>query len=109
MSRCRSAHVVRGHSFAYGAIDLQLAQAIPLPIEPEAPPRALPAGWESARPLDPAGGYLLTAAVRIADGNQVELMNRGFAELARLKERLKGAIELEMGDRGAMDPRVKER
>ena len=63
---------------------------------------------ERQDPLDPSGAYLLTAALCVTDGANVDLMGRGFAELAALKERLKGAVELEMGDRVAMNTRVRE-
>ena len=105
----QSSHVVSGHRLTYANCNLQLTQTLPLP--PSTGPMPLSADrtiQDRARSLDPSGAYLLTAALRVADGANVDLMGRGFGELAALKERLKGAVELEMGDRVAMNTRVRE-
>ena len=57
--------------------------------------------------VDPSGSYLIQASIRVHDGSKVELMNRATAELMNLKELLKGVVDLEMGDRLAMDTRVR--
>ena len=60
-----------------------------------------------ARVLDPSGTYILQAAVRVQDGSKVETMTKGSVELLSLKETLKGVVELDMGDRLALDTRVR--
>ena len=57
--------------------------------------------------LDPSGTYLLQAGVKVQDGSKVEIMNKGMNELLNLKETLKGVVNLDVGDRLAMDTRVK--
>ena len=57
--------------------------------------------------LDPSGAYVLQAAVRIQDGSKVETMTKGTNELLALKEMLKGVVDMEVGDRLALDTRVK--
>ena len=57
--------------------------------------------------LDASGTYVLQASIRVQDGAKVEMMNKGMNELMNLKETLKGAVELDMGDRLAMDTRVR--
>lgn len=59
------------------------------------------------RLLDPSGTYILQAAIRVQDGSKVETMTKGVNELLSLKETLKGCVDLEMGDRLALDTRVR--
>ena len=63
--------------------------------------------FSQARLLDPSGTYILQAAVRVQDGSKVETMTKGSLELLSLKETLKGVVELDMGDRLALDTRVR--
>jgi len=60
-----------------------------------------------SRLLDPSGTYILQAAVRVQDGSKVETMTKGVIELLSLKETLKGVVEMEMGDRLALDTRAR--
>ncbi len=57
--------------------------------------------------LDPSGAYLLQASVRVQDGGKPESMTLAVNELLAIRETLKGLVELEPGDRLAMDTRVK--
>ncbi len=57
--------------------------------------------------LDTSETYILQAAVRVQDGSKVETMTKGVNELLNLKETLKGVVDLEMGDRLALDTRVR--
>lgn len=50
---------------------------------------------------------MLHAYVRVLDGSKPESMSRGAAELATLKELLKGCVDLRPVDRLALDTRVK--
>ena len=68
---------------------------------------SFPNDVEKGRLLDPSGAYVLQVSVRVQDGSKVELVNRGMTELLNLKETLKGIVELEVGDRLAMDTRVR--
>ena len=59
------------------------------------------------RPLDPSGTYILQAAVRVQDGSKMETITKATNELLALKEMLRGCVDLEMGDRLALDTRVR--
>ncbi len=50
---------------------------------------------------------MLQAAVRVQDGSKVETMTKAAGELLGLKETLRGCVEMEMGDRLALDTRVR--
>jgi mediator of RNA polymerase II transcription subunit 18 len=57
--------------------------------------------------LDPSGTYILQAAVRVQDGSKVETMSKGVNELLGLGETLKGVVEMEPGERLALDTRMR--
>ena len=57
--------------------------------------------------LDPSGAYIVQAAMRVQDGSKVETMTKGVNELLSLKEMLNGVVEMVMGDRLALDTRVR--
>ena len=59
------------------------------------------------RLLDPSGSYVIQASIRVQDGSKVEMVNRGMTELLNVKETLKGVVDLDVGDRLAMDTRVR--
>ena len=96
---------MRGHALTHRNVRLELAQTLPLPVA--AGPTRAPEDTERLEPADKSGAYLLTAALRVADGSSVETMGRGFAELSALRDTLKGVVELEIGGRSAMDTRVR--
>ncbi|KAL8786088.1 MAG: hypothetical protein Q9195_008364 [Heterodermia aff. obscurata] len=79
---------LHGHRLTHNAIDIRLYQLV----------EAQTAG------LDP---YVLQTALRVADGQNVGRMQEGVRQLVELKETLKGVVELEMGERLALDTRVR--
>lgn len=70
------------------------------------PRKSLPP-YGSLVPLDPSGGYVLQASARVQDGTKPESINLGINELKAFKDMMKGVVELEIGDRLALDTRVK--
>ncbi|KAI9829269.1 MAG: Mediator of RNA polymerase II transcription subunit 18 [Phylliscum demangeonii] len=58
-------------------------------------------------PLDPSSAYILQASIRVQDGSKPELMTVAINELQSFRDMLKGVVDLEVGDRLAMDPRVR--
>lgn len=58
-------------------------------------------------PFDRSGSYILQASIRVQDGSKPESMTLGITELQAFKEMMKGVVNLEVGDRLAMDTRVK--
>lgn len=59
------------------------------------------------QPLDPSGMYLLQASIRVQDGNKPESMSMGINELKAFKDLMKGVVEMEVGDRLALDTRAR--
>jgi mediator of RNA polymerase II transcription subunit 18 len=57
--------------------------------------------------LDPSGTYILQASLRVHNTSKIETMTKAVNELLALKEMLKGCVELEVGERLALDTRVR--
>lgn len=94
--------MISGHRFTHHSTSIVLYR-ISLPASIDSTSDGLP----QARLLDPSGTYILQASVRVQDGSKVETMTKGVNELLSLKETLKGVVELEIGDRLALDTRVR--
>ncbi|KAI9680482.1 MAG: Mediator of RNA polymerase II transcription subunit 18 [Caeruleum heppii] len=62
---------------------------------------------ESMLSVDPAAKLTLQASVRVQDSSKPESMTLGINELKAMKETLKGIVDLEVGDRLALDTRVR--
>ena len=91
-----STHHLRGHRFTHGSVLMLLFQ----------PALSSPSSSTNITALDPST-YILQTSIRVADGTQVDQINRGVKELMALKEMLKGSIELEMVERTILDTRVR--
>ena len=104
-SRHVSTYTISGHRFTHHSIFLILYRIF-LPASMDENDSASD-GPPQARLLDPSGTYILQASVRVQDGSKVETMTKGVNELLSLKETLKGVVELEIGDRLALDTRVR--
>lgn len=61
----------------------------------------------SLSPLDQSGSYVVEAYVRVQDGSTTALRDRATKELLSFADSLKGAIDLRVPDRLALDPRLK--
>lgn len=57
--------------------------------------------------IDDARGYLLHAAIRVAQDTKPETMSRGIAELTQFRELMKGCVDMRTIDRLSLDTRVK--
>ena len=103
-----SSYHLSGYRFTHQNISLLLYRIILAPST-AAPGNLLSISEdiEKGQLFDPSGAYLLQASIRVQDGSKVELVNRGMTELLNLKETLKGVVELEVGDRLAMDTRMR--
>ncbi|KAK3171196.1 NRPS [Lepraria neglecta] len=100
-------YLLSGHRFTHLSTSLLFYRLLlpSTPTEQASNPSKL--DISQARLLDPSGTYILQAAVRVPDGSKVETMSKGVNELLSLKETLKGVVELEMGERLALDTRVR--
>ena len=100
-----STYTISGHRFTHHSASLLLYR-VSLPATlPKSDPTS--GGLPQGRLLDPSGTYILQASVRVQDGSKVETMTKGVNELLGLKEILKGVVDLEIGDRLALDTRIR--
>lgn len=73
----------------------------------ETTPKVQLPSFTALQPLDPSGGYILEAKVRIQDINHTAVMDTAVREMAAFQEQMKGCVELALPDRLALDTRVK--
>lgn len=100
-------YVQHGYELIHNNIQLLLIRTLPVPPNQASPHSPTPAPEPSTlQPLDPSGGYILQASVRL-EGTKPELLSKGTNELLALRETLKGVVDLEAGDRLALDTRAK--
>ena len=101
-----STYTISGHRFTHHSTSILLYRITlpPTTVEDDSASGEQP---QAPRLLDPSGTYILQASVRVQDGSKVETMTKGVKELLNLKETLKGVVELEIGDRLALDTRVR--
>ena len=101
-------YVLSGHQFIHGNLILLLHHHLRVPTTPSSlsPQDRVPA-INTLQPLDPSGTYLLQASIRVQDGNKPESMSMGINELKAFKDLMKGVVEMEVGDRLALDSRAR--
>jgi mediator of RNA polymerase II transcription subunit 18 len=106
-ARYTTSYLQHGHELIHNNIQLLLIRTLPIP-QNTATSRDPPAAPEPStlQPLDPSGGYVLQASVRAAEQKQ-EITNIGIKELTDLRTTLKGVVEMEVGDRLALDTRMR--
>ena len=102
-----SSYLLSGHRFTHLSTSLLLFRLLVPSKPPSQHQDATNINVSQARLLDPSGTYILQAAVRVQDGSKVETMTKGMNELLSLKETLKGVVEMEVGERLALDTRVR--
>jgi mediator of RNA polymerase II transcription subunit 18 len=104
-----SEYYQEGHRFVYGNINLLLHRVLQEPgvRALETSPKGKLPDFDALKPLDPSGGYLLQATIRVQDLNNPALLDAGVAELQKFKGLMKGCVELLAPDRLVLDTRVK--
>jgi mediator of RNA polymerase II transcription subunit 18, fungi type len=106
--RFASSYVLRGHHLVHNNIIIQLQRAFRAPPSPETAhtsPSPPPSAYADL--LDWSGGYLLQAAIRVQDGSKPELITTAISELMAFRDAMRGVVDLEIGDRLALDTRVR--
>ncbi|KAL8885543.1 MAG: hypothetical protein Q9215_006615 [Flavoplaca cf. flavocitrina] len=117
-----STHHLKGHRLTHNSTSILLFQPLipnsPAPISstknttPNSTPAPIPTTTTSSapntkpHPLTP-NAYILQLSILITDGTKPALMERGVKELIALKELLKGVVEVDLVERGALDTRVR--
>ena len=110
-----------GHLFVHDNIVLLLHRVLAEPAAATAqstPKERLPS-FESLKPIDTQGTYVLEAKIRIHDRDRrganekdtkgTDVMSKGVEELRRFKTQMKGCVDLTTPDRLLLDTRVKYR
>ncbi|KAK5163721.1 uncharacterized protein LTR77_010394 [Saxophila tyrrhenica] len=98
---------LQGHRFVQGNVVITISRVCPAEttdgdlLESEAPTTV------NLPPLDPSGSYVIEACVRMEDGSTTALRDQATKELLAFADGLKGAIDLRVPDRLALDPRIK--
>lgn len=103
-------YVVEGDIFIYNDIVIFLHRVLHYPAagdqEFREPRRELPR-FRQLTPLEKSGSYVLQASIVVQDGGHQETMTMASQHLLRLRELLKGRVQLDMVDRLALDTRAK--
>ncbi|KAI9874271.1 MAG: Mediator of RNA polymerase II transcription subunit 18 [Pleopsidium flavum] len=104
-----SEYVLEGQRFIHQNLILLLHRVMQFPTGEEfhSSPRKGLHTFESVMPLDPSGAYVLQASIRIQDGSKPESISVGINELKAFKEMMRGVVDLDVGDRLALDTRVR--
>jgi mediator of RNA polymerase II transcription subunit 18 len=104
-----SEYYVEGHRFVYDNVVIFLHRILHEPgvrsLE-TAPKGALPK-FEDLKPFDPSGAYIIEAKIRVQDINNTAVSDAGVEELNRLKNQMKGCVELSAPERLLLETRVK--
>ena len=95
-----------GKRFTYGNIDIRILQTYAL-SSAGTPLDAAPRNLDTLTALDPSGAYVLQALLLVGEDNKPEIMASAFGEMNRLKETLRGVVDLKLGDRLFMNTRLR--
>lgn len=108
--RYASEYVIEGNRFIHQNLILFLHRILRFPAtgQNHQSPRQDSPRFENLTLLDSSGAFLLQASIRIQDGSKPETMSAGINELRTFKELMKGVVDLEIGDRLALDTRFKQ-
>lgn len=66
-----------------------------------------PYNREQLRTLDPVGGWIAHASVKVLNNSDVESLGQAVNELTLVKEMVKGVVDLEVVERLALDTRCR--
>ncbi|MCJ1286998.1 Mediator of RNA polymerase II transcription subunit 18 [Xylographa opegraphella] len=110
-----SEYLIQGYQLIHNNIILFLQ--LPYVVAPELqtesgnglPPAPIPVEKLSSpgnfKPLDSGGTFVLQASVRVQDGTKPESMAIAISELTDFRDLMRGIVEMEVGDRLALDTR----
>jgi len=110
-----SEYLIQGHQLIYNNIILSLQRSFIVPPELGAesgngvPPGPTPVkklpSLRKRNLFDPSGTFILQASVRVQDGTKPESMALAIAELTSFRDVMRGIVDMEVGDRLALDTR----
>ncbi|MCJ1389348.1 Mediator of RNA polymerase II transcription subunit 18 [Xylographa bjoerkii] len=110
-----SEYLIQGHQLIHNNIIILLQRPFTVPSESgtelsnglppgPTPMKQLPS-LGKLKPLDPSGTFSLQASVRVQDGTKPESMSLAMAELTGFRDLMRGIVNMEVGDRLALDTR----
>ena len=104
-----SEYLLEGHRVVHNNAVLLLHRVLRFPASDggDPQPRQTLPPYADLTPLDLSGAWVLQASLRVQDGNKPESMTLGIDELKALKDTLRGVVDLEVGDRLALDTRYR--
>lgn len=106
--RYLSEYTLYGTRFTQNNIDLRIQHAlVDQSIQELSSPPAVSNPVETMQAIDDSGGYILQASIRVLDDSKPEVMSTAYNELQDLKDTLRGLVELDLGDRIAMNTRIR--
>ena len=108
-SRYVSQYVLEGHKYYDQDTTLFLYKVLQVPHRDDRhsteQPGHLPA-FSDLKPFDNGESFVLQASIEAIDGNHPEVKEKAINQLLAIKETLKQAVDLVIGDRLALDTRV---
>lgn len=102
-----SQYYLQGHQFVQGNVVVMVNRVYPAEASSGDPIDVDARTTVSLPPLDTSGSYVIEACVRLEDGSTTTLRDQATKELLAFADSLKGAIDLRVPDRLALDPRIK--
>lgn len=105
--RLVSQYCLVGSQFVHGNVVVSICRILRAPGLTDDPTEGSFPDLDSLSPLDPSGSYIVEAFVRVEDGSTTALRDRATKDLLSFAHSLKGAVDLRVPDRLALDPKVK--
>jgi len=107
-SSCVKEFFLEGHRFVHKNVVLTVFRLLRAnAIQPPSAPMATLPSLESLVPLDPSGGFVLEARVRVDDRSKPKLVSAATDELNAFREMMRSSIDMKAPDRLALDTRVR--
>ncbi|KAF2759781.1 hypothetical protein EJ05DRAFT_498982 [Pseudovirgaria hyperparasitica] len=101
-------HILEGHRYVHKNVVILLHRLLTYhELPPSQSPVATLPSYESLKPVDPSGAYIMQTSVRLVDNAGPDNLGRGQEELVKFQGTMKGIVELQVVDRLALDTRVK--
>jgi mediator of RNA polymerase II transcription subunit 18, fungi type len=100
-------YYVKGDRFVQGNVVITVTRVCQGDVSSEDPLDRKPMMADELRPVDPSGAYVVEAYVRVEEGSSTALRDQATKELLAFAETLKGAVNLRVPDRLALDPRLR--
>ena len=105
-SRFETEYVLEASRFIWRNVVVQLQRILVSPSQSTSVAATLPV-FSDLKPLDASDSYIVQATVRLENGADPKLRQRGQRDLDDFQERMKGVVDMRPADRLSLDTRVK--